>query len=40
MADAVHWVVAVRVGFTTESVQSTTTFSAAFVAVRTLGGEG
>lgn len=33
MADALHWVVAVRVGFTTESVQSTTVFPAIFVAV-------
>ena len=40
MADALHWVVAVRVGFTTESVQLTTVFSATFVAVRALGGEG
>ena len=40
MADALHWVVAVRIGFTTESVQSTTEFSATFVAVRVLGGAG
>ena len=40
MADALHWVVAVRTGFTTESVQSTTAFSATFVAVRALGGAG
>ena len=40
MADALHWVVAVRAGFTTESVQSTTAFSATFVAVTALGGEG
>ena len=40
MADALHWVVAVRIGFTTESVPSTTAFSATFVAVRALGGAG
>ena len=40
MADALHRVVAVRIGFTTEPVQSTTAFSATFVAVRTLGGAG
>ena len=40
MADALHWVVAVRVGFTTESVQSITAFSATSVAVRALGVEG
>ena len=40
MADARHWVVAVRIGLTTESVQSTTAFSATFVAVRALGGAG
>ena len=40
MADAVHWVVAVRIGFTTESVRSTTAFSAIIVAVRALGDSG
>ena len=40
MADALHWVVAVRIGFTTESVQSTTAFSATFVVVRALGAAG
>ena len=33
MADALHWVVPVRIGFTTESVQSITSLSATFVAV-------
>ena len=37
MADALHWVVAVQIGFTAESVQSTTAFSATFVAVTALG---
>ena len=37
MADALHWIVVDRVGFTTESVQLTTAFSATFVAVRGLG---
>ena len=39
MADALHWVVVVWGGSTTESVQWTTAFFAAFVAVRTLVGE-
>ena len=38
MAEALHWVVAVWVGFTADSVKSTTAFSATFVAVRALWG--
>ena len=36
--DALHWVVAAWLGFTTDSVKSTTAFSATFVAVRALRG--
>ena len=36
MADALHWVVAIWVGFATKPVKSATAFSRAFVAVRVL----
>ena len=38
MAEALHWVVAVWVGFTADSVESTTAFSVTVVAVRALWG--
>ena len=37
MAGALHWIFEVRIGFATESVQSTTAFPAILVAVRALG---
>ena len=38
LAEALHWVVAIWFGFTTDAVTSTTAFSATFVAVTALWG--